>query len=38
MMVNAVGAITAKGVPEIVPLDELKISPVLLKLEVGAIE
>ncbi len=38
MMVNAVGAITASGVPEIVPFDVLKISPVLLKLEVGAME
>ena len=37
-MVNAVGGITASGVPEIVPVEVLNISPVPLKLDVGAIE
>ena len=37
-MVNAVGAITTEGIPEIVPVEVLNVSPELLKLEVGAIE
>ena len=33
IMVNAVGANTAVGIPEIVPVEVLNMSPVLLKME-----